>query len=220
MTIRRCVHVALTIGALLFLMVGSAGAATIPCTTTTLTTLLGNGYTCEIQSLIFSNFSYTPTGSDVSASNITASIVSNLVTMETGWAFTPITGAWGAGFNFSFTVSVDPAFASTVAIVASKDQMNSGAVIPPNGVSVVDTQTPGTMTMLGTPTGETQFIGPYLLGTVNTSSVGVIPAGKTITSYEQDFFEGSAAPEPATFGLIGGALLGLGLLGRKRFLSR
>jgi hypothetical protein len=206
------------IGAVLFLMAGSAGATTL-CSSTTLTTLLGTGYTCEIQSLIFSNFSYSPTGTDVAAANITANMVTNTVTQEAGWAFSPTVGAWTSGFNFSFTVSVDP-LAPLVAIVASKDQMNSGAVIPPNGVTAVDTQTAGTMTMQGTSTGETQFIGPFLLGTLNTASVGTIPGGKSITSYEQDFFEGSAAPEPATFGLIGGALLGLGLLGRKRFLSR
>ena len=100
-----------------------------------------------------------------------------------------------------------------VGIVASKDQINSGAV--PNGIVLTDTQTPGVMTMTGTFGGETQFLTGYNLQTVHTSSVAVIPEGKNLLSYEQDWVEGSTVPEPMSFVLIGTGLLGLGLLRRR-----
>jgi hypothetical protein len=63
---------------------------------------------------------------------------------------------------------------------------------------------------------------PVITVTVSDAAVngGVSSVGNANANLYINFDESSAAPEPATFGLIGGALLGLGLLGRKRFLSR
>ena len=216
MTIRRFVQAALVIG-VAFFMAASASAAPL-CTASTLLSQLialgAGGCQNSDGTLLFNNFSYTPQGSDPAANLITYSPVNNTILKEYGFAFDPSTGAWSSGFNLSFTVAVT-AGNPQIAIIGSVDQENSG--FTPNGTSVVDTQTGGTLTVTGTSTStETTQLGPYILETVTSSSVGTVPAGAAISSWEQDFFEGSSAPEPATFSLIGGALLGLGIMLRRK----
>jgi PEP-CTERM motif len=199
-----------------------AAAAVLPATpvtcptTATLADLIAIG-TCQSQDKIFSAFAYSG-GGDVTANDINANLVLQIGSSQDihGWSFIPTTG-WDTGFNLSFTIAVAPGNPGA-AIVASKDQMNSGFV--PNGVTIADTQTgvtPSPLMLTGTATGETVFSNPYDLQTISTVSAVTIARSANLESYEQDWFEHlSSAPEPAAFFLIGSGLLGLGFLGRRR----
>jgi hypothetical protein len=171
-------------------------------------------YTAQgaIQDKIFSNFSYSGT---VASANINVTQVLQTGTSDVhGWSFVPDT-AWVTGFTLSYMITVTPGN-PLVALVQSKDQINSGAV--PNGIIVNDTQTgvtPSPIVTQGTIGGETAFSNTYNLQSITTTSIATIPANKNLLSYEQDFFEGSTIPEPMSFVLIGTGLLGLGLLRRR-----
>ncbi|MEN6536650.1 MAG: hypothetical protein ABFD89_23545 [Bryobacteraceae bacterium] len=205
----------LVLSVVFFAAVAVLPAATIPqCITSgTLAQLTGmSAEGCISQDKIFSNFQYTGT---VSAANINVNLVLQTGASDIhGWSFVPTT-AWVDGFTLSYDISVAPGN-PFVAIVLSKDQMNSGGV--PNGITINDTQTgvtPSPLAMTGTLGGETVFSNAYNLQTVHTSSVATIPVGRNLLSYEQDFFEGSSIPEPVSFVLIGSGLLGVGLLRRR-----
>ena len=164
---------------------------------------------CQSQDKIFSNFAYT---GDVAATAVNFNLVLQTGTSDIhGWSFIPET-AWTVGFTLSSDITVAPGN-PYLAIILSKDQMNSGGV--PNGITINDTQTGvGVLALTGTIGGETVFSSGYNLQTVHTSSIATVPQGRSLLSYEQDWFEG-AIPEPVTFVLIGSGLLGLGLLRRR-----
>jgi len=193
-------------------------AAVIPCpesgALSVLTAMTLAGDTCQSQDKIFSNFVYTPVAGGVPATDVNFNLVLRTGIQDIhGWSFIP-ENAWVLGFTLSYDISVAPGF-PLVAIIASKDQINTGSI--PNGIVVTDTQTPGVMVSTGSFGGETQFISGYSLQTVHTSSVAVIPVGLNLLSYEQNWIEstGSQIPEPMSFVLIGTGLLGLGLVRRR-----
>lgn len=169
---------------------------------------------CLSQDKIFSNFLYTPAEGGVSADNINVNLVLRTGTSDIhGWSFIPEV-AWTLGFTLSYDITVAPGNPA-IAIVLSKDQMNSGGV--PNGITISDEQTgvtPSPLVLTGTMGGETLFSNPYRLQTVHTESTATIPEDTNLLSYEQDWFEASV-PEPVSFVLIGSGLLGLGLVRRR-----
>jgi hypothetical protein len=224
MSIRRCFQAALIATVALFLMTATASAS--PCVATNVGALLNTS--CQIGNLTFTfgNLPYSPTGSDAPAAYIQATPFNS--GSGDGWTF-QISGyspsTWHSGFSIAYAVSVTSGN-PTVAIVGTIDQIYTN--LAPNSITATDVETPGTLLMTGNSTGcpglnpacnETAQLSPYLVQSLNTvSSAGVNTAGVDyIQSYSQTFFEGSNIPEPATFSLIGGALLGLGILGRKRF---
>jgi hypothetical protein len=207
---------ALITGLALFLMAGSASAAPLCTSYTNLGELMGlgaGGCNNVSGSLLFSNFAYAPSGSDPAAAAVTFNPTAQ------GFSFNPVGNAtWIAGFTLSFTVA---ATAPGMGIVASYDQMNAG-ILPQSTSLVVDTQTAtfggallGTVSMSGASTttqgGQLIFSTP----SVNVVDVATISGGTHILSLEQGFYTG-AVPEPATLSMIGGALLGLGFMLRRK----
>jgi hypothetical protein len=170
---------------------------------------------CVSQDKIFSGFVYTPVQGGLSAGDIDFNLVIQTGTSDIhGWSFVP-EGAWVLGFTLSYDITVAPGNPG-LAIVQSKDQMNSGTA--GNGITINDVQTGVTPSPLALVSGAAVFSDAYNLQTVHTLSTGTIPAGQNLLSYEQNWLEASTGvPEPATLSLIGGALLGLGMLRRKRF---
>ena len=190
-------------------------AELVPCpesgALTLLTGLSSDG--CISQDKIFSDFAYS---GDVAAADVNINLVLQTGTSDIhGWSFVPLT-AWGVGFTLSYTITVAPGN-PLVAIIQSKDQMNSGSI--PNTVTINDIQTgvtPSPLVLSGAGAGiETVFSDLYNLQTVHTVSTATVGAGSNLLSYEQDFVESTGIPEPVSFVLIGSGLLGLGLLRRR-----
>jgi len=207
----------LFLSVVLFAAVAVLPAVPIPCPESGALTLLTgmNSEGCISQDKIFSNFAYS---GDVAASAVNVNLVLQIGTSQDihGWSFVPET-AWLTGFTLGYDVTVAPGF-PLVAIIQSKDQMNSGFL--PNGVTISDFQTgvtPSPLVMSGASGIETVFSNVYNLQTVHTATTATVGANSQLLSYEQTFFERVTAeiPEPMSFVLIGSGLLGLGLLRRR-----
>ena len=204
----------LVLSVIVFAAVAVLPAAPIPCPESGALTLLTgmDSEGCIVQDKIFSNFAYS---GDIPATDVNVNLV--LQTGNTdihGWSFVP-ENAWQVGFTLSYDITVGPGF-PLVAIIQSKDQMNSGAI--PNGVSVTDFQTgvtPSPLTLSGATGIETIFSDLYSLQSVHTETTATVGAGSNLLSYEQLFIESTGVPEPMSFVLIGSGLLGLGLLRRR-----
>jgi len=148
-------------------------AALVPCpesgALTLLTGLSSDG--CISQDKIFSGFAYS---GDVAAADVNFNLVLQTGTSDIhGWSFVPLT-AWGEGFTLSYTITVAPGN-PLVAIIQSKDQMNSGSI--PNGVTISDTQTgvtPSPLVLSGATGIETVFSNLYNLQTVHTATTATV----------------------------------------------
>jgi hypothetical protein len=197
-----------------------AAAAVLPAaptclSNTTLDALVALGSSgCQSQDKIFSNFSYTPLTGGVTSTHVTSSIVLTQGGSGDihGWLFSADTGTWTTGFSIGFDIAVAPGFPG-LAIIGSKDQINTGFV--PNGVTMADTQSVGTLSLTGaTLATESQQIAYGGVQSVTSRSVIGIASGSELLSFEQDFRE-TGIPEPMSFVLIGTGLLGLGLMRRR-----
>jgi hypothetical protein len=170
---------------------------------------------CQTQDKIFNNFSYSG-GGDVLASDIFAHLIfqpgPNTQDIH-GWNFAPVGGPWTENFTLAYDISVAPG-GGLLAIVAAKDQINSGFL--PNGVVATDVQTPnsgGSYTIItrgqaGQETSQMAVANATSIRTV--SSVSFSNSSDLLASYEQTWFQ-SQVPEPFSMSLIGGGLLLLGL---------
>lgn len=220
---------------LLATVVSLLPAATIaPCPTgvngvvsLTLDQFLANGNFasgCEIGDKLFNNFSYT--GGVVAASNIGVTITRGSGGIVYQTLLAPLSGSWTAGFNLGFTISVDTAIAPNNVIVQVKDQMNSSQAEPPpilpNASMSVATSTPGgTLTLLGILGQETNQT-PMFAATSVIHSITYDPNGAPangpggqLFSFEVDTVQGTI-PEPATFAAMGGGLVILAVMQRKK----
>lgn len=201
-------------------------AAPVPCeeqtTVAALMSLNGVDGGCIAQDKIFNNFSYTG-GGDVLASDVFAHLILQVGpnTQDIhGWDFTPEGGPWITNFTLAFDISIAPGN-PLVAIIAAKDQINSGLV--PNGVVVTDVQTPNTggaytIATMGLVNLETiQVAVPNATSIRTVSSASFSNPSDLLASYEQSWFQSQIPgqiPEPFSMSLIGGGLL---LLGFRRF---
>jgi len=208
------------------LFAGMASALPQCVSTDTLAIIIAQGG-CEKQDKIFTNWSYTGggtvTAADVGVNVIFATPASGIDTH--GFTFTandPATGVWTTSFTLGYTISVIQP--STFLITGAGDQLFFGSVLPvPNNTSAVITKTPGPTFNLNftTQTGAATFAGVQSLTSLAVVTIPV--SGPTtglnfLASLEQSYTQTDTGivPEPATTSLIGGALIGLGFLLRKR----
>jgi hypothetical protein len=197
MKIRRYVQAALFLGVALFLMAGAANASTLYqfCSPASITTIVngtpgtGLSVTCGPSNLPSIDFI---TGVDLWITQDYSYGSSGSNTLVT--TFTPTAGFVGS-----------PESCSTTGASSSAGSACSFTGLP-SGVEYASTSTGAALQTLGTTGIFTVGISAAVTaGTINAASAGVM--------VEYDY--NSPVPEPATFGLIGSALLGLGVLGRK-----
>jgi hypothetical protein len=196
----------------------SAIAAPATCTLTTLSTLINTP--CALGDKMFDNFAYS---GNVAASNISVNF--EMVGSEFHVILAPITG-FGFFTDFSLTdrVSVVPGVAPNISpasyqIVGVKDQSDFSAIPGSSGLLII-ANTPGPTFDLapGSETAAQFFAGTPTVTTVSnlTGPGGTDGANPGLASLELDYIQANTAiPEPATFGLIGIALVGGGLLRRR-----
>jgi hypothetical protein len=224
-----------------FLTVGAAltyGVPVTPCLAgQTLDVYTASGYTCEAGDLIYTNFTYSPTGADPTAAETSVGIDNTFISATdpfvVGRQFGSTTAGvvWSSPFTLSYDVSIDQAACAaqfggaTCAIYASQGQFQDGLASGTNPVTMTDAFTPagGTIMLNDLTTGSNTNQIPFSPNLAPTSGaptlVTITGSGLTTTfaieSFGLDDYQ-VAVPEPATLSLLGGALLGLGLLRRKK----
>ncbi len=206
----------------------SVSAVAVPigtCVSGTLNTYIGNP--CALGDQVFDNFAYS---GNVAPSNV--SIEFESVGTEFHLILAPVTGAgFFTNLSLSDTVSVTPDVAPNISpanyqIVGVKDQSNFSAMPDSAGLlNVVNSPGPTYDLVPGNETsGPTFFAGTTSVTTVSTLTgpSGTDGANPGLASFELDYIQANTElsdtatiPEPATFGLIGIALVGGGLF-RKR----
>lgn len=221
--------------AALLVLVPAATASPTTCSNTTLDNYLVGGFSCTIDNLLFSNFGYSPTAIPVGVS-IPANGIA-VVTLTTpgdegfqfssGWAVrTQSDGS--SSFQdslISFTVStVDHSFSLTdLSLSFNGDFTGTGST------GVIEHYCPGGPLNGCSGSGVRQVTNPppafedHVVFTSPVSTLGVskdinVTSGTNGTArISQVFnnFSNSSVPEPGTYMLLGGGLLGLGLM-RKR----
>jgi hypothetical protein len=217
---------------------GNLSAAIVPCPDssdlqTLITSFTGIANACASQDKLFWNFTYTGLGPNApTAANVDATLIANLLPgLEIhGWDFSALwaQGTGGmANFTISFLIEVCPSSAVCLGNPIAPGTVIAGADALYAPVSVA---LPGPMNVSWT-NGATATLtsgspGPLPpLGNIGFNGVGPIGVSATfsgtgaITETTLRFFETvptSGVPEPVTIFAMGGALIGLSLLGRWR----
>ena len=213
MPLRRLFHAASITGVAVFMMVASASAATVTYNTNAAGTGFGgSSLTLNNSTGQAATLTYIP---DI---NITTGVLSNVnfgnLTLVCGTCSTQAIGR-GSFFNsFTFDLIItDVTDGATGQVV---DTSTGGQVF--SDVSQVTVNWaplllgPGANNATSGDFGPTIFTTTVFTGIVAPKSAAV-PGQSTV----QGFVNSSAVPEPVTLSLVGGALLGLGMLRRKRF---
>jgi hypothetical protein len=172
---------------------------------------------CEDGDKIFSNFAYSGAGTDPTAAQISVGVDDNLGIQQYGLQFGTTSSVWSSGFTLSYNAVVDTTLCATCVIIA--DQSAFQGALAPNSAAVTVTLTPGGVIDLNdlTTNSNSEQISTGAITSTAISYVGSgLSASAPVDSFGGDVYQ-TSTPEPATLGLVGGALLGLGLLRRKGF---
>jgi hypothetical protein len=203
----------------ILLSVSAVAAPIGTCTPGALSAYIGNS--CTLGDKTFDNFTYS---GNVLASNVGVDF--QMSGTEFRLILAPMTG-FGFFTNFGFTgsISVISGVAPNIApanyrIVGVKDQSNFSLAQGTAGLlHVVNSSGPTYDFSPGSETGGPTFFAPVNSVTTTATLTGAGGTGSSspgLSSFELGYIQANTAvPEPASLGLIGGGLLFLGLL-RKR----
>jgi len=222
--IKSLAAIAIRVVLVLGVLVIGSSAAWAGYISDSLATVTTPGFSYTVYNVTFSNFtSNIPLGSpDVNDVNIySPSTLGSTNEYKVALVPSPSTPLQpGNSYTFSYEMTIAPvagvpAYVYDVGVGIDGAASTDTKVITVGGVTVGTLETGPTPTYLN-PTFEgignqTTFT---VLETIALSATATDPSA-SVTSVT-DYFEETSVPEPATFSLIGGALVGLGLLGRKR----
>ena len=218
-------RIGLVLGLGLLASLSSAQGAIVSCAGTTLSALIalgsGPGNGCVVDDKLFNGFSYAGSTNAPAASLVNASLDSNTATLTYGWTFTSATGAFLGNFTLGYTVTVIASLCPTCVITSDTEQLLAGNAPPgPVSISVAESAGLSPITIdnatFGDNTNGNSFAGVTTLTKLATTSG--ISATTPLLSFESDVRQTvlGTVPEPATFSLMGIALLGVGLVRRRR----
>jgi hypothetical protein len=215
-----------------------AGATPMPghCAGGALSTYLGNGFSCTIGNLLFSNFSYTPGGTvQLPATSITINPLNTPVGDE-GFDFNPGQGVSSStptliseDVNISFLVSTVNGAASINDLFIGFNGSTTGSGL----ANFTEKYCPGqTTTIGGSCTGGGTFSvptsGAAINQTITFANSSMVAIDKDVLVSTQggigqasvsDFanrYSQTLTPEPGTLLAMAGGLIGLGLMRRRR----
>jgi hypothetical protein len=181
------------------------------------------GAAASSSSPIYSVITAYTAGNAVAEFQSESGVVQNLVTDATaGTAITEVDGAISG-------LAANSASGALNKDICSNNQFEGGAA--PNGICPVSETVAASGLALSSPAatqadGTPDFAGPFSLSSLGVYDSWTLGGGSTnaasaanVTSVENDFIETtglSTTPEPGTFVLLGGALVGLGVIRRRR----
>ncbi len=189
---------------------------------------------CDIGNVTFSGFNTTFTASDVLVA--TNGFAGSPVGAILGLTYSYLNGTFPGG-SIGFTATYDPNAAtdgagglacpvsdSVCGIAGLESQLNSGLPIP-NAAAVTTVYSGGyvgSSEVDALTLGDETYQTPIPLTTIGIAKTATYNGLGLADTFSTEVITGgvSAAPEPATFALVGGALLGLGLLGRGKIFRR
>ena len=214
-----------------------AGYASPACVNSVfLDSMTGAGFACYIYGgggfpdILFSNFTYTPSGGAPAASLVTVSTDSGFSSgvAQTGFAFATA-GGWVSGQGFTLT------YTATVCTVGCPDLGAGGSNVYSfhaatgqantflNAQGLAMTNSFGTLNLSLSNTSELVKLFAGNPSGISTDTYSIFYAGGgggagiTLNSYQGDIYTQDALiPEPVTMLLVGGGLLGVALLANKR----
>jgi hypothetical protein len=208
-------------GVLLLPFVASASQLCSTQTDWSFLTWSGAGFSCEADDLVFSSFS---------VNNVPGNMALNFSTNASGSmiSLNLVNGTFAQSFSFSYEVTLDdtasPADNEPLWVINTASAAVQ-AVTGANGTlekQVYQTQG-GTLigTDVYTQSGNTGGdIGPIPINLTSIFIVDSFSYGSGTFLDASNTFTQDPIPEPSTMVLLGGALIGMGLIGRKRRKSR
>jgi len=179
---------------------------------------------CENGDKVFSNFFYTPNGTDPAAGNVLIGLDNQPLINQFGLQFQSNAAIWTSGFTLSYNIAIDQSQcfvlygSGACQIVEAQGAMQGGST--PNSAALTMVLTPGATISLNA-SDTTQEVKQVFFSGITSTSVVITGTGLSasptvpISTFGLDVYQ-TAVPEPISMSLTGLGLLGLGFFGRRR----